>query len=99
VSTYLARLKAKIEQKPMGGELSKLSKAASISETRLPNELSKLSKAPEPTGCAWPTSRWSGDLCASAQRPVRYPFGYTDAELDAARRDAERLGYGRRTLH
>jgi hypothetical protein len=33
-----------------------------------------------------------------SQPEVRHPRGYTDAELDAARLDAERLGYGRR-LH
>jgi hypothetical protein len=46
VSTYLERLKAKIQQKPIGDELSKLSKAPSNSETPIPRELPKLSKAP-----------------------------------------------------
>jgi hypothetical protein len=76
VSTYLERLKAKIQGKPTGDELSKLPKPPSHLETHLPQELPKLPKAP------------------------RYPLGYTGAELEAARRDAERLGYGsNRKLH
>jgi len=31
----------------------------------------------------------------AAERAVSIPRGYTNAELEAARRDAERLGYGR----
>jgi hypothetical protein len=76
VITYLERLKAKIQGKPIGQELSKLPKAPSHLETHIPQELSKLPKAP------------------------RYPFGYTELELEEARLDAERLGYGlNRKLH
>jgi hypothetical protein len=74
--SYLDRLKAKIQETPLGDEPSKPSKPPSHLETRLPQEPSKPSK------------------------PPRYPRGYTKAELEAARRDAKRLGYGiNRKLH
>jgi len=41
-----------------------------------------------------------GRHISQASGSPRYPLGYTEAELEAARRDAERLGYGRgRTVH
>ena len=37
---------------------------------------------------------------SNPSKPPRYPLGYTRAELEAARRDAKRLGYGiNRKLH
>lgn len=76
MSTYLERLKAKIQEKPIGDVLPKLPKAPSLQEKPLRGVLPKLPKAP------------------------RYPFGYTELELEEARRDAERLGYGiNRKLH
>jgi hypothetical protein len=74
--SYLDRLKAKIQETPMGEEPSKPSKPPSHLEAPLTHEPSKPSK------------------------PPKYPLGYTDAEREAARRDAERLGYGiNRTVH
>jgi hypothetical protein len=40
------------------------------------------------------------DPAEAAERASSIPGGYTKAELEASRRDAERLGYGRgRTVH
>jgi len=37
---------------------------------------------------------------SKGSKAPRYPFGYTELELEEARRDAERLGYGiNRKLH
>ena len=41
-----------------------------------------------------------GRHISQTYEPARYPLGYTEAEIEAARRDAERLGYGRgRIVH
>jgi hypothetical protein len=60
----------------------------------------------EPTKLTKPSS--VGFVSASGQQvaknsgpsdPLRYPLFYTDAEREAARLDARRLGYPGRTIH
>lgn len=62
------------------------------------DEPTKLTK-PSSVGFVSPSERQFVKNSAPSD-PPRYPFFYTDSQREAARRDAERLGYGRgRTIH
>jgi len=68
---------------------------AKIQEKHLPEEVPKVPKVPFGT-----FGTLHGRPISQTDEPARYPLGYTEAEMEAARRDAERLGYGRgRTVH
>ena len=97
--SYLDRLKAKIQETSLGDELSKPSKPPSHLETYLPPQPSKPSKPlRHPTDN--PQNSRNRAETEAAERATSIPLGYTRAEIEAARRDAERLGYGiNRKLH
>jgi hypothetical protein len=110
VINYLDLLKAELQQKSPLDQVPKVPKVPSNLETRPPDLVPKV---PEPPFGTFGTSqsrhvsqtesRWlkPGDTPGeAAERATSIPRGYTQAELEAARRDAERLGYGgSRMLH
>ena len=70
---------------------------AKIQEKALPEQVSKV-----PKGAFDTLDTASGRHISQTERPTdqpKYPLFYTDAEREAARLDARRLGYPGRTLH
>lgn len=103
---YIELLKAELQKKRLPEEVSKVSKASSDQETRPPDQVPKVSKEPSGTfGTSQgrhvsQTNGAPNRAAEAAERAASIPRGYTRAELEAARLDAQRLGYsGRTTIH
>jgi hypothetical protein len=84
VINYLEMLKAELQEKPLGDELSKLPKAPFDSFG---------------SDWGGHVSQTESRRLEAAERAASIPRGYTRAELEAARLDARRLGYPGRTVH